>query len=72
LWVLAVPRSFDEVEAELPERMRQREHFQDHTYTRAYPPGVDGHGTNRERGRGIGSRAIHLGKHLSSMRCDGA
>jgi hypothetical protein len=38
LWVLAVPRSFDDVEAELLERMRQREHFQDHTYTRAYPP----------------------------------
>lgn len=37
LWVLAVPRSFDDVEAELLERMRQREHFQDHTYTRAYP-----------------------------------
>jgi hypothetical protein len=31
LWVLAVPRSFDEVEAELLERMRQREHFQDQT-----------------------------------------
>jgi hypothetical protein len=37
-WVLAVPRSFDEVEAELLVRMRQREHVQDHTYTRAYPP----------------------------------
>ena len=37
LWVLAVPRSFDDEEAELLERMRQREHFQG-TYTRAHPP----------------------------------
>src|SRR5262249_11051693 len=37
-WVLAEPRSFDEVEAELMERMRERQNFQDHTYAKAYPP----------------------------------
>ena len=38
LWVLAEPRSFDEVEAELMERMRERQSFQDHSYAKAYPP----------------------------------
>ena len=38
LWVLAEPRSFDDVEAELLERMRQRKNFERHTYQTTHSP----------------------------------